>query len=84
MLNLDSITFLSNFLEKNSQSAASQSYKKLETLSETVQKINDLKKAYVGKIPRTESSETWIEWSLLLDSINIEYCNTVSVSSHTH
>ena len=27
-------------------------------------------------------SKTSIEWPLLLDSINVEHCNTVSVSSY--
>ena len=61
--------------------------KKFEALPETVRKINDLKKASVGKIRKTESSvdiiQTSIEWPLLLDSINVEYCNTVTVSSRT-
>ena len=56
---------------------------KLEALSETVQKIHDLKKASVGKIHKGISRyylKKSIEWPLLLDNINVD-SSTVSVSS---
>ena len=56
---------------------------KLEALSEMVQKVYDLKKESLGKIHKGIQilSETLIEWSLLFYNINVEYCNTLSVSS---
>ena len=50
-----------------------------------VRKFHDFKKASVGRIHNgTRSlSETPIKWPLLFASINVEYCNTASVSSRT-
>ena len=54
---------------------------KLEALSEAVQK-----KSICRKIPRRYQyilSKTSIEWSLLVESINVEYCSIFSVSTRT-
>ena len=55
--------------------------RKLEALSEMIQKIPDLKKSICRINQRV--SETLREWSLLLDRINVGYCNNVSVGSRT-
>ena len=53
----------------------------LEALSEAVQK-----KSICRKIPRRYQyilSKTWIEWSPLVESIDVEYCSIFSVSTRT-
>ena len=80
LINLDFVTlfFLSIFFwkfQKIHEQLLLKALKKLEVLSKTIRKIHERHPSIL--------SETSIEWSLLLDRIDVGYCNTVSVGSRT-
>ena len=81
LINLDSVY---KFQKKIHQQLLFKTIKNLEVLYETIRKIHDLWKATAGKIQRDiRRYYSSIEWHFLLDSINVEYCNFISVSWRT-
>ena len=80
--------FLNNVLEipENPWTASSQKYRKAWSTVWNGAKNLWSEKGICRENPQRHPqilSETLIEWPLLLDNINVEYCNTVSVSSCT-